>query len=401
MARRPRDAVSFLARFGRSSHSVDPVRTADSSIPQGVIVAGAWSWRLLLIAAAALGLIWLILQVKDIAIPFIIAVLISGLLVPYSNWMQRHRVPRWLAVALAFLSALVVVTGLIFLLSNRVSAEAPHLDTQIRDSLSGLSVWLQGPPFNFSSVQIEGYIDKITASFKFDNASLLSGALTVGSTVGHVLTGVLLTSFSTLFILIDGAGIWAWIVRIFPKKARAAIDGAGQAGWLTLMSFARVQVLVAFIDALGIGLGAFFLGLPLVIPISVLVFFGSFIPIVGAVVTGAVAVFIALVFKGFWFAIIMLAVTVLVQEIEAHVLQPLIMGTAVKVHPLAVVLVVAGGSYLGGISGALFAVPIAATVNVVIRYIASGAWREEAAAARAAASFSQIWRTVPRKAPWQ
>ncbi len=364
-------------------------------------MAGAWSWRLLLIAAAALGLIWLILQVKDIAIPFIIAVLISGLLVPYSNWMQRHRVPRWLAVALAFLSALVVVTGLIFLLSNRVSAEAPHLDTQIRDSLSGLSVWLQGPPFNFSSVQIEGYIDKITASFKFDNASLLSGALTVGSTVGHVLTGVLLTSFSTLFILIDGAGIWAWIVRIFPKKARAAIDGAGQAGWLTLMSFARVQVLVAFIDALGIGLGAFFLGLPLVIPISVLVFFGSFIPIVGAVVTGAVAVFIALVFKGFWFAIIMLAVTVLVQEIEAHVLQPLIMGTAVKVHPLAVVLVVAGGSYLGGISGALFAVPIAATVNVVIRYIASGAWREEAAAARAAASFSQIWRTVPRKAPWQ
>jgi predicted PurR-regulated permease PerM len=209
-----------------------------------------------------------------------------------------------------------------------------------------------------------------------DSSALLSGAVSVGSTVTELFAGVLLTLFSTLFILIDGKGIWAWVVRIFPRRARLALEGAGKAGWLTLQNFIKVQILVATIDAIGIGAGAAILQLPLAVPIAVLVFLGSFIPVIGAVATGALAVFIALVYNGWVVALIMLGIVLLVQQIEGHVLQPLVMGTAVKVHPLAVVLAVAGGSVVAGIPGALFAVPIVAVLNVMIGYIARGDWRQ-------------------------
>jgi predicted PurR-regulated permease PerM len=187
--------------------------------------------------------------------------------------------------------------------------------------------------------------------------------------------------FATLFLLIDGKRIWQWTVRLFPRRARPAVDGAGRAGWVTLTDFVKVQIFVAFIDAVGIGLGAWILGLffggfPLVIPIAIAVFLGSFIPVVGAVLTGAIAVFVALVYLGIWPAVIMLGIVLLVQQVEGHVLQPLVMGTAVKVHPLAVVFAVAAGGFLAGIAGALFAVPVVATLNVVVHYIARGEWRE-------------------------
>ena len=180
--------------------------------------------------------------------------------------------------------------------------------------------------------------------------------------------------------MIDGRGIWHWLVKLFPVKARAALIGAGEAGWITLTTFVKVQIFVAFVDAVGIGLGAFILGLftggfPLVIPIAIAVFLGSFIPVVGAVATGVIAVFIALVYLGPVPALIMIGIVILVQQLEGHVLQPFVMGNAVKVHPLAVVLAVATGGLIGGIPGALFAVPLVATLNVMVGYIGRGDWR--------------------------
>jgi predicted PurR-regulated permease PerM len=159
-----------------------------------------------------------------------------------------------------------------------------------------------------------------------------------------------------------------------------------------VVSYARTQLMVATIDAVGIGLGAFLLGVPLAIPVAVLVFLGAFVPIVGAVFTGALAVFLALVYNGPWIALWMLVVVLGVQQIEGHVLQPLLMGSAVKVHPLAVVLVVAGGAMIAGIPGALFAVPLAAFVNVVVVYIGDRAWE----AGAPPPSNDLIWTTVPR-----
>ena len=350
-------------------------RDASESVPFGVRLAAAWSWRLLLIGGVIAVVIFLIIQLRLIVIPILVAVLLGALLVPFSLLLQRHRWPKWLAVTVAMLSALAIVGGLLTLGIWQIVRGSGELAAQSLVAWEDFREWLIEGPFQLTDAQLNAFVDQAIASAQQDTGILVTGALSVGSTLGHFLAGMLLTLFATLFILIDGRGIWNWIVGVFPRRARAAVDGAGTAGWATLQNFVKVQILVATIDAIGIGLGAFFLGLPLAIPIAILVFLGSFIPIVGAVVTGALAVFVALVYNGPVIALIMLGIVLLVQQVEGHVLQPLIMGSAVKVHPLAVVLAVVGGGIIAGLPGTLFAVPFVATMNVMIKFIAQGTWR--------------------------
>ncbi|QEO15466.1 AI-2E family transporter [Agromyces intestinalis] len=376
--------------------AAEPIRDAAASVPFGMRLAAAWSWRLLLVGGVLAVVVFLVIQLRLIVIPILVAVLLGALLVPFSQFLQRHRWPKWLAVTTAMLSALVVVGGLLTLGIIFIARGSEGLVTQSLVAWEDFRVWLLEGPFHVTEAQLNDWVAQVVESAQEDSGLLLSGALSLGSTVGHFLAGMLLTLFATLFILIDGRGIWNWIVGIFPRRARAAVDGSGKAGWNTLQNFVKVQILVATIDAIGIGLGAFLLGVPLAVPIAILVFLGSFIPIVGAVVTGALAVFVALIYNGWVIALIMLGVVLLVQQIEGHVLQPLIMGTAVKVHPLGVVVAVATGSLLAGIPGALFAVPVAAVVNVMVLYIARGSWKAQSPPP-AIAGGSPLWRTVPRR----
>ncbi|WP_231556291.1 AI-2E family transporter [Cryobacterium sp. MLB-32] len=373
-----------------------PRNGVDENIPPGVRLAGAWSWRLLVIAAAIACLIFLIIQLRLIVIPVLVAVLISALLVPLVGFLVRHRWPKALAVATAMIGTLVIVAGLITLATTQIADGTAGLSARLNDSYASFKQFLNGAPFNLSNTDINNYLQQGWTSLQNDSQVFISGALSVGTTLGHLLTGLLLALFSLLFILIDGKTIWAWIVRLFPKRAQPAVDGAGIAGWTTLGNFAKVQILVASIDAVGIGLGAALLGVPMAIPIGILVFLGSFIPIIGAVATGAVAVVIALIFNSWVTALLMLGVVLLVQQVEGHVLQPLIMGTAVKVHPLGVVLVVAAGALLAGIPGALFAVPIAAVLNVMTSYISGGSWRNGMESTPTTTS-STLWQTVPQR----
>jgi len=359
---------------------VGPARKAqvEGAIPVPVEIAGQWAWRILAIVGVLVVFGMLIIQLREIVVPFMVALLVSALLVPLVNFLVRHRWPRGLAVALAMVGTLAIVAGLIVLIVTQVRSGFPELQSRSLDAYDQFLAWLESSPLQVDGKEFDGYVQQVVDSF--DNSALLSGALTVGTTAGHFVTGLLLTLFATLFILIDGKGIWGWITRLFPRKARAAVADAGRAGWLTLTTFVRVQIFVAAVDAIGIGLGAwitglFFGGFPLVIPITIAVFLGSFIPVVGAVVSGVLAVFVALVFLGPVPALIMLGVVLLVQQVEGHVLQPLVMGSAVKVHPLAVVFAVAAGAGIAGIPGALFAVPVVAVVNVMVKYIASGKWR--------------------------
>ena len=363
-------------------------------------LAAAWSWRLLLVGGVLAAVIFLIIQLRFIIIPILVAVLLGALLVPFSLFLQRHGWPRWLAITAALISALAVVGGLLTLGITQIVRGFGDLADQSLVAWDEFRALLLASPLHVTEAQLNDLVDQLFASAQQDSSILLSGALSAGSTLGHFLAGMLLAIFATVFVLIDGRGIWNWIVGVFPRKARAAVDGAGNAGWATLQNFVKVQVLVAAIDAVGIGLGAFLLGVPLAVPIGILVFLGSFIPIVGAVVTGALAVFVALVYNGWVIALIMLGIVLLVQQVEGHILQPLIMGTAVKVHPLGVVVAVATGSLLAGIPGALFAVPVAAVMNVMINYIAGGSWKlvpgpsvEEA--------HSPLWRTVPQRPGYQ
>jgi predicted PurR-regulated permease PerM len=369
---------SERARDEEARRAVD-AHVADA-VPPGMRIAAAWSWRLLVVAGLVALVVFLVIQLRYIVVPLMVAMLLAALLVPFSNWLQRHRWPKWAAIAVSEVGVLAVIAGLIWLTWFTVRSGAPALVEQTMLRWEDFKQWLLESPLHLSEADIQAWMDQLLASLREDSSSLWSGALSLSSGIGHGLAGFLLVLFATLFILIDGRGIWHWVVRIFPRKARAALVGGGEAGWITLSTFVRVQVLVAFIDAVGIGLGAFVLGLfydgfPLVVPIAILVFLGSFIPVVGAVVSGALAVFVALVFMGPWQAFVMLLIVIGVQQLEGHVLQPFLVGNAVKVHPLAVVIVVAAGGFLAGIPGALFAVPLVATLNAMIVYIARGEWR--------------------------
>lgn len=366
--------------FARRSGPAAPSVTDDAVTP-GMRIAAAWSWRILVVAGAVALFGYLFVTLRIVAIPFMVAIVLSALLVPLSNFLQRHRWPKWLAVVACLLAVIVVVGGLVSLIVLQVRSGLPDLQKQTTARIDDLRVFL-AQSFGISSSDIDGYLQDAWTALQKDSSGVLSGALSIGSSLGHVVAGLFIVLFSTIFILIDGRGIWGWIVRLFPRRARRAVGGAGEAGWVTLTSFVRVQIFVAFIDAVGIGLGAFILGLvfggfPLVLPIAIAVFLGSFIPVVGAVLTGAIAVLVALVYLGPVPAVIMLGIVILVQQLEGHVLQPFVMGSAVKVHPVAVVLSVAAAGFVAGIPGAFFAVPLVAVLNVMIGYIARGTWRAD------------------------
>jgi predicted PurR-regulated permease PerM len=357
----------------------EPPRDVKDAVPYGVQVASAWSWRILVIAGVLALLIFLIIQLRYVVVPFLVAVLLAALLVPFSEWLQRHRWPKWLAIALSMLLTIGVIAGLVTLVVQQIRRELPEAQERSIAAYQQFLAWLETSPFQINEADINSYLAQLWKSIQ--DGGLWSGALEVAGDAGHVLAGILLALFATLFILIDGRRVWRWIVGLFPKRARPAVDGGGRAGWVTLTTFVKVQIFVAFVDAVGIGLGAWILGLafggsfPLLIPIAVAVFLGSFVPVVGALITGALAVLVALIYLGPIPAVIMLGIVLLVQQVEGHVLQPLVLGTAVKVHPLAVVFAVAAGGFLAGIPGALFAVPFIATLNVVVKYIAAGEWR--------------------------
>ncbi len=345
------------------------------ALPVAVEVAGQWSWRLLAVFAVLAVFAFLVSSLEEIVVPFLLALLVSALLSPLVGLLIRHRWPKWLAIVVALVVTFVVVAGLVVLVTQQIRAGLPHLEREATHRYADFRHFLRTSPLQIGNAEYNQYLGKIGQAIQQDSKALLSGAVTVGSTAGHVLTGALLTIFGTIFMLIDGNGVWGWVVRLFPRRSRDAIDGAGQAGWITLTNFVRVQIVVAAADAVGIGLVAFFLGLPLAVPIAIVVFLASFIPVIGAIVSGVLAVFVALVFVGPFQALLMLAGVIAVHLLEAHVLQPLVMGNAIRVHPLAVVFAVAAGTFVAGVPGALFAVPTVAVINVVVTYIASGKWR--------------------------
>lgn len=364
----------------------DPSAVVDHAIPVGVRIAGAWSWRIIGVLILIALVLFVIVQLHIVVIPIAVAVLLSALLTPLKNRLLRFGWPRWLAVVTTFVGLLVVLAGLITLVVITFREGLPGFETQVAKSYSKLIEFLKTSPLGFSDTDLKSLIAQATKAVQSNSGSVVTGALAGASTVGDIAVGLLLALFSTLFFILDGAGIWRWCVRLAPRRARAAVDGGGRAVWLSVGEYTRVQVIVALIDAVGIGLVAFILGLPFAFPIAVLVFLGAFIPIVGAVTTGSLAVIVALVYPGHFFpdntvvqAIVMLAGLIAVNQLESHILQPLLMGNAVRLHPVAVVISVALGSLLGGIAGAVFAVPFAAALNSAVKYIAGGAWKDEPA----------------------
>ncbi|GAA4666442.1 AI-2E family transporter [Frondihabitans cladoniiphilus] len=335
-------------------------------IPEGLKIGAGFAGRVIIIAAALALVGLLVYEFSEIVIPLLIGLILSALLLPLESWFRRHHVPKWISIVLALLVVFGVIVGLGLLVTQQVISELPALSKQITTALKSAESLLATHPFGLTEAKIDGYVKDATTYLQKNASSIGAGAAAAGSSAIHVLEGVFIVFFVTLFALIDGRRIWNFVVRMFPRRASGRINAAGDAGWRTLTSFIRVQLIVAATDAVGIGIGAFALGVPLAVPIAVVVFFGAFVPVVGAIVGGIAAVGIALVFNGWVHALIMLGIVLLVQQLESHVLHPLLTGSAVKVHPLGIVLGVIAGSSVAGVAGAFFAVPFIATVNSMI-----------------------------------
>ena len=215
--------------------------------------------------------------------------------------------------------------------------------------------------------------DQVLATLSANQASITAGALTTAATIGEIVTETLLVVFTLIFFLHGGAGIWQFLLGAVPANVRTRVDVAGRRGVAALVSYVRATAVVAVVDAVAIGIGLAVLGVPLAVPLAALVFLGAFVPIIGAVIAGGVAVLIALVANGPVTALIVLGIIIAIMQLEGHVLQPLLLGRAVKLHPLAVVLAIAAGLLVAGIAGALLAVPLLAVLNSGIRSLRSEA----------------------------
>ncbi|AEE47071.1 AI-2E family transporter [Cellulomonas fimi] len=343
---------------------------ADHAVPPAVRAAASWSWRLLLIGAALAVLLWLIAQLKVVVVPVAVALLLTVLLAPLVGWLHRRlRLRRGAAAGIAVVALVAVVGTLLGLAGRSVVRGIGDLWDQASEGIDTILDWLATGPLQLSTADLEGWVDRLQESASGASSSVLSGVLTGATTVGHLLAGAVIALFCTFFFLLDGRTIWAWVVGLLPRGSREHVHQAARRGVVTLGAYTRTQILVAAVDAVGIGVGAAILGVPLALPLAILVFLGSFVPIVGAVVTGSIAVLVALVAQGPGAAIVMLAIVLGVQQLEGHVLQPFLMGHAVSLHPVAVLLSVAAGSFVAGILGALFAVPIVAVLNTVVLYL--------------------------------
>ncbi|AEV72152.1 putative permease [Mycolicibacterium rhodesiae NBB3] len=355
---------------------------ADQSVSPLVRKGAAWSWRLLVIFGAVFALLWVVMRLEVIVVPVALATMVAALLIPAVDFLDRVGVPRGLAVAMMLLSGFAVVGGILTFVVSQFIDGVPALAEQVGHSIEGVGNWLSNGPLHVSDSQIKEVREGALEALRNNQEKVTSGALSTASTVTEIVTGALLVFFTLIFLLHGGRNIFGFVTKVFPSHAQDRVRDAGRAGFRSLGGYMRATFLVALVDAVGIGTGLAIMGIPLALPLASLVFLGAFIPLVGAVVAGFLAVIVALIAKGWIFALITLGLIIAVQQLEGHVLQPLVMGRAVSIHPLAVVLAIAAGGVTAGIVGALLAVPAVAFLNSATRVLlARDSAAEEAAQA--------------------
>ena len=341
----------------------------DAAVPPLVRQTAAWSWRLLVIAAAGWVLLHTLTKLSVVVVPVALALMLAALLLPAVDFLDLRGAPRGGAVALVLIGGLAAVGGILAFVITQFVDGLPQLTDQITRSIDGTQRWLINGPLRLRPDQINHFGDTASQTIRDHQQELTSGALSTAGTVTEILTGAVLALFTLIFLLLGGRNIWHFVTRIVPVSARVRVRDSGAVGFHSLTGYVRATSAVALVDAVGIGTGLAIMGIPLALPLASLVFLGAFIPLVGAVVSGFIAVIVALLAKGVVYAAITLGLVIAVMQLEAHVLQPLIMGHAVAIHPLAVVLGISAGGVLAGVVGALLAVPIIAFINSAARVL--------------------------------
>lgn len=367
---------ALLRAERRAEAPVPPVVGGTSNfsraqVPWGLDLAAAWSWRLLVIAVAGYVVLRVVSQFAVVTFPLAIALLLAALISPVVRAARRAGVPRGLASLLSVALTVSLVGVLLTFAGQQVVNGATDLADEVVKGLGEIRVWLRDGPLKASDSQINDYIGQVQAAIAdWSKNGAVDQAAGIGAAIGHITAGFFIVLFAMYFFLADGERIWSWTVRLTPRAAREHVDSSGRVAWVSLTQFVRATVVVAFVDAVGIGVVAWWLDVPFVLAIGVLVFLGAFVPLIGATVAGGVAVLVALVDQGPLTALFMLIGVIVVQQVEGNVLQPFLMGRFVSVHPLGVIVAIACGLLVAGVAGALVAVPLVAAANAVVLHLA-------------------------------
>jgi putative heme transporter len=340
-----------------------------ASVEPLVRKAAAWAWRLLVILAAVVAVLWVVEKLEVIVVPVLLALMISALLVPAVDWLDRRGLPRGGAVTLVLLVGFAILGGILAFVITQFVYGLPDLTKQVERSIDSTRRWLIEGPAHLRGEQIDNAGNAAIQALHNNQAKLTSGALSTAATVTELVASAVLALFTLIFFLYGGRNIWQYVTKIVPAGARDRVVEAGRAGYGSLIGYVRATFLVALTDAAGVGTGLAIMGVPLALPLASLVFLGAFIPLVGAVIAGFLAVIVALLAKGIVYALATLGLLVVINQLEAHLLQPLVMGRAVSIHPLGVVLAIATGGVLAGAVGALLAVPTVAFLNNAVQVL--------------------------------
>jgi predicted PurR-regulated permease PerM len=352
-----------------AEHPPAPRPEGEPQVPRLLQRWAAWAWRLLLVGLLIYVTFRVASALRLVVLPCIAALLLTALLQPLTARLRRRGMPALAATWCTVLATIIVVGGLVTLAVDQVSADYPTLVTEVTRTAHEVQSSLAGPPFRLSSVRLQQLTNQLL-HFLSQHQSQVAGTVLTGSRIFvEVLAGLVLMIFVTFFLLKDGERIWLWLIKGMPLETRRRADNAGAAAWAALVNYVRGTTLVAIIHAVFIGLALWALGVPLLVPLVILVFLAAYIPLVGILIAGALAILVTLGTKGLLAAVILLAVFLLENQIESHLLQPLIVGRIVRLHPLAVILVLAVGGVTAGIAGAIVAVPASAALSYAWPYL--------------------------------
>lgn len=349
------------------------LRAADSTVPAPLRQAAAWAWRLLLVAGVVYLAFKVAVALRLLVLPFITAVLLCALLQPLASRLVKAGLPRLAATWITLLIAIGVLTGVGILITNQVQADYPKLSAEVRHTVNRIVHDLSGPPFRLNGARLDQLTSKLVTYLAQHKTVVAGTVLTGGKYFLEILAGLILTIFITFFLLKDGEMLWSRLMKGFSRfrgagpEAIERTDRASGAAWHALVRYIHGTTIIAIIHAVLIGIALWALGVPLIMPIAILVFIAAYVPLIGILVVGAVAILVTLATQGWIAALILLGVFLVENQLESHLLQPLVIGRAVRLHPLEIIIVLAIGGIVAGIPGAIVAVPTAAVV--------SAAWR--------------------------
>ncbi|MFJ2393036.1 AI-2E family transporter [Streptomyces sp. NPDC087843] len=339
------------ARRGGDRDSVTP------SVNSGLRVTAAYAWRLLVLGAAAYACFKILGRLQLVAVALFLALVVTSVLRPAANLLARW-VPRGVAAAVSLVGSLVVVLGLLALVGSLVAGESDRLSQEFAGGVGRIERWLEGSPFHVDHTALANFQDKVTAYLSQHRSALLSSALSGAGRLLEVLTAAVLALFCSLFFILSGERFWHWFQGLLPESARESWDRAGRAAWRTFAGYTRGIIIVAATNAVLVGVALSLLGVPLAMPLTLLEFFAAFVPLVGSPVALGVATVVALASRGPVVAVVVLALIVVIGQLEGHVLHPLVLSWAVRLHPVVVALSVIAGGVLAGVIGAVVAVPM-------------------------------------------